>query len=153
MTTDALTLPSQAPANWWEAFPSPLAQADKMTTHELKEMMLDAAKEGGEGTEKRFLVVDVRRTDFEDSFIKGAINLPAHSFHPTLPSLLPILSQYPLVIFHCQSSSGRGPRCAGWYQDLLNERCIQSSRAVVLEGGIKKWRLENGGDESLEIKL
>ncbi|KDE08393.1 hypothetical protein MVLG_01429 [Microbotryum lychnidis-dioicae p1A1 Lamole] len=153
MTTDAPPLPSQAPANWWEAFPSPLAQADKMTTQELKEMMLDATKEGEKGTEKRFLVVDVRRTDFEDSFIKGAINLPAHSFHPTLPSLLPILSQYALVIFHCQSSSGRGPRCAGWYQDLLSERSIQSSKAVVLEGGIKKWRLENGEDERFEIKL
>ncbi|SCV74370.1 BQ2448_6802 [Microbotryum intermedium] len=151
--TDApsLSTPSQAPANWWETFPSPIAEPDKMTTYQLREMMLDG--QTGAGVERRFLVVDVRRTDFEDSFIKGAINLPAHSFHPTLPSLLPILSQYALVIFHCQSSSGRGPRCAGWYQGLLNQHSITSSKAVVLEGGIKKWRLEKAGNERLEIQL
>jgi arsenical-resistance protein 2 len=105
--------------------------------------------------------------------IPGAINLPAQTFHQTLPILLPILSrsvvrhigphkllipQYlspsilsfrriPQVIFHCSSSNGRGPRCAGWYQDALdnNEKILTemaigtNSKAYVLTGGIKAW--------------
>lgn len=29
----------------------------------------------------------------QTAFIKGAVNLPAHSFYQTLPSLMPILSR------------------------------------------------------------
>lgn len=45
----------------------------------------------------------------------------------------------PTVVFHCSSSNGRGPRCAAWYQDELNARGCETSRAVVLAGGIKRW--------------
>lgn len=72
-------------------------------------------------TIRTFLVVDVRRTDFEVryamdrcrtgkrdapgelsslnslptqvAFIRGAVNFPAHSFYQTLDSLVPILSR------------------------------------------------------------
>jgi arsenical-resistance protein 2 len=42
------------------------------------------------------------------------------------------------------SSSGRGPRCAGWFQDYIIERCAQlripaTPQVYVLEGGIKGW--------------
>jgi len=88
-------------------------------------------------------VVDVRRTDFELAFIKGAINLPAHSFYPTLSGLVPILSRYKQVVFHCQSCSatGRGVRTAGWFQDALNEQGIKADvcEALILDGGIKGW--------------
>lgn len=45
----------------------------------------------------------------------------------------------PKVVFHCSSSKGRGPRCAGWYQDYLNEQSFKTSAAYVLIGGIKAW--------------
>jgi len=81
--------------------------------------------------------------------IPNAINLPAQSFHQTLPTLMPILSQcvykrciahvrYSDVFFHCSSSNGRGPRCAAWYEDALVEQGI-TSNARVLTGGIKAW--------------
>lgn len=59
------------------------------------------------------------------------------------------------MIFHCQSSSGRGPRCAGWYQDALDEANIpnEQSQAVVLTGGIKAWVKAYGEDESVTVKL
>lgn len=91
------------------------------------------------------------------AFIRGAINLPAHSFYQTLPGLLPILTQYRSVIFHCQSSNGRGPRCAGWYQDALDDISTGGeaidSRAVVLESGIKGWCARFGEDKDLTVKL
>ncbi|GAA5867272.1 hypothetical protein JCM8547_003143 [Rhodosporidiobolus lusitaniae] len=141
---------------WHAAFPSPTAQLsdgslDSITAEELRDLFT------GERTEGDFLVVDVRRTDFDEPpyFIKGAINLPAHSFYQTLPSLLPILSRYRLVIFHCQSSSGRGPRCAGWLQDELNEKGVgkETSRAVVLAGGIKRWVEKYREDGEVTVKL
>ena len=45
----------------------------------------------------------------------------------------------PLVIFYCSSSNGRGPRCAAWFQDTLDEMGATDSRALVLLGGIKRW--------------
>ncbi|KAM0791094.1 hypothetical protein ACM66B_004384 [Microbotryomycetes sp. NB124-2] len=125
---------------WHASFPAPESQPEQITHEELHTRM----KNGGT---KDFVVVDVRRTDFEDSMIRGAINLPAHSFYECLEGLVPLLSQYKDVIFHCQSSNGRGPRCAGWYQDALDERNISHSKARVLTGGIKLWRQKYAGDE------
>jgi arsenical-resistance protein 2 len=82
--------------------------------------------------------------------IPNAINLPAQTFHQTLPNLISILSQYVWnitneahdryshVVFHCSSSNGRGPRCAAWYEDALLEKGIKTN-AYILTGGIKKW--------------
>ncbi|POY75750.1 hypothetical protein BMF94_1160 [Rhodotorula taiwanensis] len=154
-TTQAL--PKQDDANdkpWYAAFPAPLRSVAEgtlatMSAQELRQRLLDGPKEDD------LLVVDVRRTDFETAFIKGAINLPAHSFYQTLPSLVPILSRYRSVIFHCQSSSGRGPRCAGWYQDALDKASLsaETSKAVVLTGGIKEWVKQYGDDEQITIRL
>jgi arsenical-resistance protein 2 len=44
------------------------------------------------------------------------------------------------VILHCSSSKGRGPRCAGWYQDYLDQQNCTTSAAYVLVGGINAWR-------------
>ncbi|KAK4046315.1 hypothetical protein OIV83_006145 [Microbotryomycetes sp. JL201] len=126
---------------WHAAFPTPKSQPEQISHEELYSRM----KENG-GT-KDFVVVDVRRTDFEDSMVRGAINIPAHSFYECLDGLLPILSQFKDVIFHCQSSSGRGPRCAGWYQDALDEQGITQSKARVLTGGIKLWRQTYAGED------
>lgn len=71
--------------------------------------------------------------------VRSAINIPAHSFYYTRHTLVEALGNVPLVIFYCSSSVGRGPRCAGWFQDTLNEAGKTGSEAVVLVGGIKKW--------------
>ncbi|GAA5918183.1 hypothetical protein JCM1841_005291 [Sporobolomyces salmonicolor] len=146
--------PEETP--WHAAFPTPTASLSNSTLSsisapELRELVLAQP----ELEQREFLVVDVRRTDFEDAFIKGAVNFPAHSFYPTLPSVLPILSRYRTVIFHCQSSQGRGPRCAGWYQDALDQAGIARdvSRAVVLAGGIKEWVRQFGDEREVTVKL
>jgi len=102
---------------------------------------------------KEYIVVDVRRADFEDAVIAGAVNLPAHSFYPTRQTATTLLSPIPLVIFHCQSCSptGRGPRVAGWYAEELKNRGIASSEALVLQGGIKEFRDVCGTGENAEL--
>ncbi|GAA5891944.1 hypothetical protein JCM5296_004639 [Sporobolomyces johnsonii] len=142
--------------SWHAAFPTPSAHLENsslapITAAELRDLILSQPRLD----QRDFLVVDVRRTDFENAFVAGAVNLPAHSFYPTLPALLPILSRYRRVIFHCQSSNGRGPRCAGWYQDALNDAGIKQdvSESMVLEGGIKGWVESFGMDKGLTVQL
>lgn len=135
--------PAEVP--WYNAFPEPKSIPDGISAEKLHALLLESPS---------VLVVDVRRTDFEGSFIKGAINLPAHSFYPTLQAVTPILARYRLVVFHCNSCKpgGRGPRSAGWYQDELDRQGVTESRAVVLEGGIKGW-VDKYGDDELTCKL
>jgi arsenical-resistance protein 2 len=83
------------------------------------------------------------------SMIPGAINLPAHSFHVALPTLLHLLAPIPMIIFHCGRSNGRGPRTAGWYADALQKHLNLSNEAVskrvrVLTGGIVAWEARFG---------
>ncbi|GAA6027780.1 hypothetical protein JCM8097_001713 [Rhodosporidiobolus ruineniae] len=148
------TLPP-APA-WHAAFPSPTANlADgslaALSCSELKRMQ---DTEGNDLMQRSFLVVDVRRTDFENTCIAGAINFPAQSFYTTLPSLLPLLSRYRTVIFHCSSSKGRGPRCAGWYQDAVHAAGLQNtSSGAVLTGGVVAWQEMYGKDEKAVVAI
>ena len=48
------------------------------------------------------------------------------------------------VMFYCGSSSGRAPRCAGWFADYVAGRAAtegkpESPEVYTLEGGIKGW--------------
>lgn len=141
--------------SWHANLPQPKATATPVSSDELLALIMDHRKSliSDPTAEAKFLVIDVRRTDFEDSFIVGAVNLPAQSFHQTLPSLLPILSRYDIVIFHCSSSNGRGPRVASYYQDFLSERGITKSKAGVLVGGVKEWTSKYSQDSTLVAKL
>ncbi|KAF8904030.1 Rhodanese-like domain-containing protein [Mucidula mucida] len=144
---------SEAP--WHAGFPTATSSAGRISPEDLHTRL-------GAG-DKDILVVDLRRTDFEivvdpsiDGFIKGAINLPAHTFYPTLPGLVPILSQFKEVVFHCQSCSAtsRAARASSWFQDALNEQGIPADKCkpLVLDGGIKGW-LKIYKDNSLTCPL
>jgi len=71
--------------------------------------------------------------------VTTAVNIPAQSFYPTRSAWVQTLGSIPIVIFYCSSSKGRGPRCAGWFQDALDESGSKVSEAVVLAGGINRW--------------
>lgn len=60
--------------------------------------------------------------------------------------------QYPLVIFHCSSSAGRGPRCATEYQQHLDALGVTHSKAAVLVGGIKAWVNEYGLESVIQLE-
>jgi arsenical-resistance protein 2 len=97
-----------------------------------------------------FIVVDVRRTDV-DAVIPGAINLPAQTFYPLLPTLTSLLARIPIVVFHCSSSLGRATRCAGWLEDALppDSKC----KVLILEGGMKAWHVRFGEDKQMVVVM
>ncbi|TDL28246.1 hypothetical protein BD410DRAFT_739839, partial [Rickenella mellea] len=135
---------------WASALPQPKSSPPSISAEETANL-IKTVKVG-----KDLIIVDTRRTDFEDYFIHGAINLPAHSFCQTLPGLVPLLSPVPLVIFHCNSCgkvTSRGRLVASWYQDALNEHGITTSKAKYLEGGIKGWIERYAQDPDLAVKL
>lgn len=81
--------------------------------------------------------------------IPGAINLPAHSLSVSLPTLVETFATIPLLVFHCNRSTGRGPRAAGWYADALQKRLnltdkVVSERVKILKGGIVAWESHFG---------
>lgn len=77
---DTTSAPKEAP--WHAAFPTAKSSPDSVSKEELL-AWLQEGKEGG----KDFVLVDLRRTDYEGGTIRGSINLPAQSLYPTIPYL------------------------------------------------------------------
>ncbi|EKD05002.1 hypothetical protein A1Q2_00701 [Trichosporon asahii var. asahii CBS 8904] len=121
------------------SLPTPSATPLHMTVRELQEIMNNPALAAGQD----YLVIDVRRDDMDAEPFQcvhpAAVNLPAQSFYQTLPMIYCLLNRIPMVIFHCGGSKQRGPKCAGWYQDYLDQLGCKTSSAYVLVGGIKAW--------------
>ncbi|KAG8844719.1 hypothetical protein FRB91_002377 [Serendipita sp. 411] len=136
---------------WYSVYPPPRFDTPRISAEELAEII----KSKVEAVD--YIVVDVRRTDFEDTFIRGALNLPAHSFYPTVSTITKLLSRIPLVIFHCNSckETGRGPRTAGWYRAELERQGVAEaqSKALVLTGGIKEFSAKYESESALVSRL
>ncbi|KAG9258135.1 Rhodanese-like domain-containing protein [Emericellopsis atlantica] len=132
---------------WWASFPEPKAACERIEASTVKDMIL-ADKDSGKGAARDFLLVDVRRTDYEGGTIATSINLPAQSFYQTRPVTYQLCKQAGIkkIIFYCGSSNGRGPRSANWMQDYLNEVGEQDIQALILTGGIKGWVKTYDGD-------
>ncbi|EPQ31925.1 uncharacterized protein PFL1_00124 [Pseudozyma flocculosa PF-1] len=158
MATDGATTSTPAPistSEWWKVHGEPRPRDPALPQLDVEEVASwyqpgDRALRPGVD----FLIVDVRRSDCE-TMIPGAINLPAHSLPHSLPSLLPLLSSVPRLVFHCNSSKGRGPRAAGWTADALddyraaNPGAEVKAQVYVLKGGIVAWK-ERFGEASLD---
>ncbi|EPE36027.1 Rhodanese/Cell cycle control phosphatase [Glarea lozoyensis ATCC 20868] len=161
---------------WWAAFPEPKASVPEITGDDLYEMFdeMDIKPEP-----RSFLLVDVRRTDWEfdeerkdvahggvryqsltrgtqGGTIRTSINLPAQSFYQSRKTLVDLCDRAEIktVIFYCATchagaSSGRGPRCANWMQDYINDVSKFGRRSAlkvkILKGGIKGWVKEYEG--------
>ena len=93
--------------------------------------------------------------DLQTAYVRTSVNLPAQSFHQSIPALLPLFSKVPLVIFYCKACTivSRGARAASYYQDALNAAGIKTSEARILTGGIQGWIAKYGEDEKLTVKL
>ncbi|KAH7391359.1 Rhodanese-like domain-containing protein [Cadophora sp. MPI-SDFR-AT-0126] len=128
--------------NWWDAIPAPRAKCPEMTADELMKAFddMDLTPEP-----RSFLLVDVRRNDWEGGTIKTSLNLPAQSFYQSRKTLLDLCDRASIkkVIFYCGSSSGRGPRCANWMQDYIEDVSKfgrkSNLKVLILKGGIKGW--------------
>jgi arsenical-resistance protein 2 len=93
---------SQKEEPWWASFPEPKAACDRIEASKVKDMVL-AQNEAGRGAAKDFLLVDVRRTDYEGGTIATSINLPAQSFYQTRPATYQLCKQAGIkkIIFYC----------------------------------------------------
>ncbi|KAL4892741.1 Rhodanese-like domain-containing protein [Aspergillus ambiguus] len=121
---------------WHAAFPAPRNTAASITREEVLQWMREGKQAG-----KDYVLVDLRRNDFEGGTIRGSLNLPAQSLYPSLPTVYSLLSAGGVkhILWYCGSSSGRGTRAANWFADFLEDRNDSSIRSLVLQGGIKGW--------------
>ncbi|MCJ1409510.1 hypothetical protein MMC19_003591 [Ptychographa xylographoides] len=131
---------------WHAAYPAPKTTAAVITRESLLSWMLEGKVAG-----KDFVLVDLRRTDFEGGTIRGSINMPAQSLHSSIPSLYALLSTATIrnVIWYCGSSRGRGKRAAGWFADYIAEQNNTEMESRTLEEGIKGWA--KGGEEYVRM--
>ncbi|KXH68965.1 hypothetical protein CSAL01_06983 [Colletotrichum salicis] len=144
MAEAAAATPETPP--WWAAFPDPKAKSPEIEADEVMGL-LEAQAAAGNDTSRDFLLVDVRRNDFEGGTISTSINFPAQSLYQTRPIIHQLCKQAGIkrVVFYCGSSNGRGPRSANWLQDYFNEIGETTVQAVILKGGIKGWVRRYGG--------
>ncbi|KAG9774317.1 hypothetical protein KCU88_g5504, partial [Aureobasidium melanogenum] len=128
---------------WHEAYPNPRNQSpDAITREDLLERLQKDQKPGVD-----FLLVDLRKVDYQGGTIKGSLNLPAQSLYYSLPTLLNICQHAGIksVIFYCGSSQHRGSRAAGWFDDLIKDRQVVGVRSFILRDGVGGWA--RAGDE------
>jgi len=132
--------------SWHAAYPAPKTTAAVMTRETLLSWMQEGKVAG-----KDFVLVDLRRTDFEGGTIRGSINLPAQSLYSTIPSLYTLFSTAGVrsVIWYCGSSRGRGNRAAGWFADYIKDQNNTEMESRTLQEGIKGWA--TGGDVYVEM--
>ncbi|GKZ26389.1 hypothetical protein AbraIFM66951_003151 [Aspergillus brasiliensis] len=124
------------PLPWHAAYPAPRSAATGIRREEVLQWFRSGKQAG-----RDFILVDLRRTDFEGGTIRGSINLPAQSLYPAIPTLYSLFSQSPVreVVWYCGSSRGRGVRAASWFADYIELQGETRLTSLVLEGGIKGW--------------
>ncbi|KAK3672636.1 hypothetical protein LTR78_007448 [Recurvomyces mirabilis] len=125
---------------WQEAYPVPRSNPRSISPSDVLHLVKS-------GNSSAFVLVDLRRDDYEGGTISGALNLPAQSIYTALPSLyrLFIGAGVERVIWYCGSSVHRGYWAAGWFDDYLDEQKDTTMQSLKLSGGIKDWVA--GGDE------
>lgn len=150
-------------APWWASFPEPKASCATIENTEVFEMLEKTLSENKDA-QRKYLLVDVRRNDWEGGTIATSINLPAQSLYPTRPIVYQLCKQAGIeqIMFYCGecsatflglkhptnktgSSTGRGTRCASWMQDYLDEVGETGLQSIILKGGIKGWHKTFGG--------
>ncbi|KHN95986.1 Rhodanese-like protein [Metarhizium album ARSEF 1941] len=132
---------------WWSSLPEPKAPIHALEAEDVAQLLESHASAGPNST-KSFLLVDVRRTQWEGGTVTTSLNLPAQTLYQTRPTIYQLCKQANVktIIFYCGTSKGRGPLCAGWMQDYLNQVGEASISAVILKGGIEGWHSKYGGE-------
>lgn len=89
---------------WWADFPEPTSTAIQVEPQEVFQLLHD--RELSVNKRQDTLLVDARRSDCTGGTVRGAMNLPAHSFYPTRKSLYELCKQAGIqrVIFYCGKS-------------------------------------------------
>ncbi|KAJ3494718.1 hypothetical protein NLG97_g3897 [Lecanicillium saksenae] len=146
MSSEGNAPPSGEAPPWWAGLPEPQATCETMDNLEVLQLLEKVVASPKHET-RNFLLVDVRRNDWDGGTIATSINLPAQSLFQTRPVIYQLCKQAGIerIIFYCGSSGGRGTRSARWMQDYLNEVGETGVKAVIMTGGIKGWHKAFGG--------
>ncbi|KAH6681346.1 Rhodanese-like domain-containing protein [Halenospora varia] len=130
------TTPAEKEKPWHAAYPPPVLSAAVIKREELLGWVNEGKVAG-----RDYVLVDLRRVDYEGGTISGSINLPAQSLYESIPSLytLFLTAKVAKVIWYCGSSRGRGTRAAGWFADYIKSQNDSSMESLVLEGGVRGW--------------
>ncbi|KAK3984618.1 arsenical-resistance protein 2 [Cladorrhinum sp. PSN332] len=129
--------PAPQPQPWHAAYPAPNSTGGEISRQEVLTLLRTVPP-----AQRDFVLVDLRRNDFEGGTIRGSINLPAQSLFPTLAALYDLWRKAGVkkVIFYCGSSRGRGSRATGWLADhIAKEGDDAKMESLALVGGIKGW--------------
>ncbi len=88
-------------APWYAEFPEPASRPDSIEASEVLKLL--EQQSNSPGKPRDFLLVDVRRTDWQGGTVESSINLPAHSFYPTRRIVYELCKQAGIkrVIFYC----------------------------------------------------
>lgn len=106
----------------------------------------------------KFMVVDVRDSDYIGGHIKGSMHYPSSNFEETLADLKKqlIANQVEDVIFHCALSQVRGPKSTLKFlrslSQVRNDKEIEFFNQLnvwVLKGGFTEWQRHYGEDETV----
>ncbi|EHK40254.1 hypothetical protein TRIATDRAFT_80524 [Trichoderma atroviride IMI 206040] len=130
----------------FEEIPASDVSCDFIEPSEVYES-IERVKAAGQRAHKDFLLVDVRRTDWEGGTVATSVNFPAQSFYQTRGAVYQLCKQAGIkrVIFYCGSCGTRGPKCAGWFQEYLDSVGEAEMKAVILRGGVKGWQKTYNG--------
>ena len=87
--------------------------------------------------------------------IAGSVNLPAHTFYPSRRDIVQLLasSKKTTLVFYCNSSNGRGPRCAGWARDAIKEQGLPDVQVKIMNGGAKAFLAKFADNPALVYRL
>jgi len=138
---------TEEPPPWHAAYPAPrTTNPPSVSRAELRAWLKEGQTPG-----VNFVLVDLRRNDHEGGTIRGAINLPAQTLYPSIPTLYNVFSRAGIqeIIWYCGSSRGRGTRAAGWFNDYLEDHNDTIMKSYTLLEGIKGW--VHGGKEYIEM--
>ncbi|KAI9458735.1 S-adenosyl-L-methionine-dependent methyltransferase [Boletus coccyginus] len=133
-STTADSAPESALKNWWDAYPASASSASGLGCGDVADLIRNP-----ELGAKDFVVVDVRRNDHAGGHVRGSVQQPAQTFYDDLPKFYEEYKETKQVIFYCGSSRGRGPRCAKWYRDYLDQQGNTESKAFCMTGGANEW--------------
>lgn len=96
------TAQAQDTPPWWAAFPEPKAPVHALEPEDVAQL-LEGHSSAGPNSNKSFLLVDVRRTDWEGGTVATSINLPGHTLYQTRPVIYQLCKQADVktIIFYC----------------------------------------------------
>jgi hypothetical protein len=102
------TQAAQEDKPWWAAFPEYKSSCPQIEASEVK-VLLEADAAAGASAARKFLLVDVRRTDWEGGTVATSLNFPAHTLYQTRPVIYRLCKQAGIehIIFYCGKPPGR----------------------------------------------